>query len=101
MESAGYRVLLARDGVEAVDAFHHNGAAIDAVLLDMTMPRKGGEEAREIRALRPEVKIVLASGFSEQDAIQRFEVDGLDGFLQKPFQPRELIRKMREILIGP
>ena len=98
LEGVGYSVLLAADGAEAVEVFRREADRIDAVLLDMTMPRMGGEEVyREIRRLGADVKIVLTSGFSEQDAIRRFQGDGLDGFLQKPFKPRELVDKMREI----
>ncbi len=101
LEGVGFSVLLAADGAEAVEAFRRDGAAIDAVLLDMTMPRMGGEEAyREIRRLHPDVKIILSSGFSEQDAVRRFSAEGLAGFLQKPFKPRQLVAKMRGLFAG-
>ncbi len=100
LEGVGFSVLLAADGAEVVEAVRRDGR-IDAVLLDMTMPRMGGEEAyREIRRLDPEVKIILSSGFSERDAIRRFDSDGLAGFLQKPFKPRELVGKMRQLFGG-
>ena len=99
LETVGYEVMTAQDGEEAVEIYREKGAEIDAVLLDMTMPRMGGEETfREIRALRPDARIILSSGFNEQDAVERFPGLGLDGFLQKPFQPQELIRVVRELL---
>jgi PAS domain S-box-containing protein len=99
LETVGYEVETAADGVEAVEVIRRDGDRVDAVLLDMTMPRMGGEEAyHEIRRMRPEVKVILTSGFNEQDAIKRFSGTDLEAFLQKPFQPQELIRKIRELL---
>ncbi len=99
LESAGYKVLLASDGVEAVETFRRHGDRLSAVLLDMTMPRMGGEEAfREIRRIRSDAKIILASGFHEQDAAGQFDGNRLAAFLQKPFQPRDLIDMVRQVL---
>ncbi len=99
LESVGYSVLTASDGSDAVEVFRRRGEEIDAVLLDMTMPRMGGEEAcREIRRLRPDAKIIVASGFSEQEAAQRFAGEDVDGFLQKPFRPNALMEKVRRLL---
>ena len=99
LENAGFQVLLAVDGVEAVEIFRERSDQLCAVLLDMTMPRMAGDEAyREIRRIRGDAKIILSSGFNEQDAIHRFAGQPLAGFLQKPFQPRELVEKMRQVL---
>ncbi|MEM7350660.1 MAG: ATP-binding protein [Acidobacteriota bacterium] len=99
LENAGYTVLLAVDGVEAVESFRRHHDELHAVLLDLTMPRMGGEEAyREIRRIRADAKIILSSGFNEQDSVGRFSGEHLAGFLQKPFQPRELIEKIRQIV---
>jgi len=98
---AGYNVLLAEDGQEAIDVFREHADKIAAVLLDMTMPRMGGEEAfRELRAISPDVKVILSSGFNEQDAITRFVGKGLAGFLQKPYRPQELYERLRQVLGG-
>ncbi len=100
LERVGYSVLVAGDGVEAVEVFRRHGDRIALVLLDMTMPRMGGEEAyREIRRIRGDARIVLTSGFNERDTVTRFAGQGLDGFLQKPFQPETLIKLVREILL--
>ncbi len=71
---------------------------IALVLLDLAMPRMDGEEAfREIRALREDVKVILCSGYTEEEATERFADQGLDGFLQKPFGMGKLEEKIRKI----
>jgi len=99
LETVGYEVVTAEDGEAALEIFRREGAKIDAVLLDMSMPKMGGEEAfREMRRLRADTRVILSSGFNEEDSVDRFLGQGPDGFLQKPFQPQELIRAVRELL---
>jgi two-component system, cell cycle sensor histidine kinase and response regulator CckA len=99
LERCGLTVLLAKDGGEAVDLFRRHLREIDLVILDMTMPVMGGSEAfREIRQLRPEQKVLLMSGYTESDAIDRFGEKGLSGFLQKPFRVAQLEEKLRQLL---
>jgi CheY-like chemotaxis protein len=99
LETVGYEVLTAEDGEQALQLYRQEGGSIDAVLLDMTMPKKGGEEVfREIRSLAPGARIVLSSGFSEQDTLDRLKDPAPDAFLQKPFQPQDLIRVVRRLL---
>ena len=91
LAALGFEVITARDGVEGLNAFRAAGETICAVLLDLTMPRLDGEETfRELRQLRPDARVILMSGFSEQEAGARFVGKGLAGFLQKPFTPDEL-----------
>jgi CheY-like chemotaxis protein len=99
LESAGFTVLLAADGAEGVSVFREHADAIRVVLLDMTMPRMGGDEAfGEMRAIRPEVPVVLCSGYTEQDALDRFALEGFAGFLQKPFQIDTLLEKITSVV---
>jgi len=99
LEMKGFQVLEARDGQEAVDLVRVQGAAIGVVLLDMTMPRMGGEEAfREMRLLHPDIRVILSSGYNEVEAMSRFMGKGLKGFIQKPYGPRELLAKIQDIL---
>ena len=99
LETVGYEVLTAEDGEKAVELYRREGQTIDAVVLDMTMPKKGGEEVfREIRSFAPDARIILSSGFSEQDTLDRMKDPAPDAFLQKPFQPQELIRAVRRLL---
>ena len=99
LERHGFDVLTARDGQEGLDVFRRHAADLSLVLLDMAMPRMGGEEAfGRMRRLRAEVPVVLVSGYHEEDATGRFAGEGLAGFLQKPFQFDVLVRKVREVL---
>jgi two-component system, cell cycle sensor histidine kinase and response regulator CckA len=99
LESLGFRVLLAPDGREGVRMFREHAADITLVILDMTMPHMNGEEAfTEMRRIRGDARVLLVSGYSEEDATSRFAGKGLAGFLQKPFRTDELREKMREIL---
>jgi PAS domain S-box-containing protein len=102
LESAGFLVLEARDGLEAVECFEKMGASIDLVFLDMTMPRMGGAEAfRRIRAHSPNVRVLLTSGYTQKESLDSLAELPPDGFLQKPFRVRELISKVRELLRKP
>ncbi len=95
----GFSVLTAVDGRDGVDTFQKHMADIRGVILDMTMPRMSGEETfRELRRLRPDVRVLLTSGYNEQDATNRFAGKGLAGFIQKPFQVASLIAKVRDML---
>jgi len=96
----GFQVLTANDGVEALELFRDRAHDISAVVLDLTMPRLSGEDTlREMRVIRPDVQVVLSSGYTEQDAIARFGANGVAAFLQKPYAPEQLIEKLR-VLVG-
>ncbi len=102
LKQLGFDVLTARDGQEAVDTFREHAPSIDAVLLDLTMPQLNGEEVFcELHRLRPEVPVLLASGYSEADVSDRLVSRGYAGFIQKPFLPDALVEKVRTALGGP
>jgi two-component system cell cycle sensor histidine kinase/response regulator CckA len=87
LQRLGFTVLVAEDGRDALDVFVAHREAVTLVVLDMTMPRLNGEETfRELRRLEPKVKVILTSGYNEQEATNRFAGKGLAGFVQKPFQ---------------
>ena len=99
IERRGFVVLTAADGQAALDVFRQRPDEIALVILDMTMPRMNGEETfRELRRIRPGVRVLLTSGYNEQDATNRFAGKGLAGFIQKPFQMDKLLAKVRDIL---
>ncbi len=99
LERAGFRVLTAETGREGVLLFAQHADEVRAVLLDMTMPDMNGEETfRELRAIRPDVKVILSSGYNEQEVTSRFAGKGLAGFIQKPYQVRSLIDRVRRVL---
>lgn len=99
LEFAGYEVLTSEDGQESVEVFRQRVHELSLVLLDMTMPRMEGKDAfREMRRINPDVPVILMSGYNEQDATNEFCGRGLAGFIQKPFKPEDLYRKIAEIL---
>lgn len=99
LEDLGYKVIECRDGEEAVDLFRVISHEINAVILDMVMPRLAGPEAFEaMRMINPDVKILIASGFSINGAASSLLKAGAAGFLQKPYQAEDLSLKLHEIL---
>ena len=97
LERCGYTVEVATDGKTAVDIFTARPNDFAAVLLDLTMPVMNGEEAlQKIRGIRPDVPVVLSSGFSESEALQRFRQNDLSGFLQKPYTGTALARRIKQ-----
>ncbi len=99
LEAVGFEVALAADGREAVEIFRARSEEIRAVLLDMTMPHMGGEETfTELRRIRGDVRVILSSGYNEQEATNRFAGKGLAGFIQKPYPPQNLVELLRGIL---
>jgi two-component system cell cycle sensor histidine kinase/response regulator CckA len=99
LERSGFTVLTASDGREALEVFGAHRDEIDAVLLDLTMPELSGEEVfRKLRRIRADVRVILSSGYVEQDATARFDGMGLAGFIQKPYLLPALVGKVREVL---
>lgn len=91
LQRLGHQVVLAQDGEEALQLFRNNPADYACLLLDLTMPRRDGlSTCREVRALRPDVPIILCSGYPEEEAVQRYGDDGPTGFLQKPYRLQNL-----------
>ncbi|MBN2575839.1 MAG: PAS domain S-box protein [Deltaproteobacteria bacterium] len=99
LRAAGFQVIIAADGREAIEKFVANMKDIDVVVLDLTMPHSDGEACfRELRQLKPGVKVILSSGYNEQDIVNRFAGKGLAGFVQKPYTGSELLAKIHEVL---
>ena len=92
IEHFGYTALEAEDGLAAVEIFRKHAAEISIVLLDMTMPGLSGEETfHELCQIRPDVSVVLSSGYNELEATRRFNNgEKLAAFLQKPYTAEQL-----------
>ena len=102
LEKLGFTVLTAEDGRAALEVFRSPVDEIVVVLLDLTMPHLDGEETfRELRRIRPDVRVILSSGYNEQETTNRFAGKGLAGFLQKPYGLRPLGEKIRQVLEAP
>ncbi|MEO1084440.1 MAG: response regulator, partial [Acidobacteriota bacterium] len=100
LEQQGWCVLTAVDGEDALDTFNRHRGTIDAVLLDITMPKLGGiETLKELQAIDPSVKVLLASGYSRH-ALGELQADDEHryGFLKKPYRAAELERELLELL---
>ena len=99
LEHLGFDVLLAADGRIALKIFSEHRHEIRCVILDLTMPRMGGEETfRELRRIDPQARIIMSSGYNEQDVVHRFIGKGLSGFIQKPYQLKSLAQTLMKIL---
>ena len=98
LERAGYRVLDAADGAFAMEQYRDNPGEIGAVLLDLTMPVMDGcQVLRELRAIDPNVRVILSSGFSEHDLAARGAA-GDEHFLQKPYLVGALLDSVRDVM---
>jgi len=99
LERQGYRVLEASDGLQALRRYEVEGDRIDLVLSDVVMPRMSGRELVDrVRAIRPDMRVLYMSGYTE-DAIVRHGVrDASTVLLGKPFAPADLLAKIREVL---
>ena len=95
LRELGYTTLVAGDGREALTVFIEN-PNIDFVILDMTMPNMDGEQCfRELRRLRPDIRVIISSGYNEQEVTQKFCGKGLAGFIQKPYKLSLLIEVIK------
>jgi DNA-binding NtrC family response regulator len=94
LERAGYRVLTASGGVEGLEVFSANSAAIGLVVLDLTMPRMSGKEVlTELSRIGGDVRVILASGYSHPDSLPTGP--NIAGFLHKPFRFDDLLTTIR------
>lgn len=99
LRAGGFSVDVAENGRTAIDRFRLAPNRYRAVLLDFTMPEGDGEEAfLEIRQIRPHAPVLIMSGYSPQHVLDRFVGKGLNGFIQKPFQARDLMNALRKAL---
>lgn len=95
LERIGFQVTTASDGRQAVEVYGREGEMIDLVVLDLTMPHMDGEETlRELKRIDPEVRIVMASGYSNHEIEARLAGQGLLGFIQKPYTMAQLKERL-------
>ena len=101
LQELGYSVLLAENGLDAVEIFRENPGVIDLVLLDMIMPNCGGHQAfYQIRELDPKAKILLSSGYVSENEVQDLLHQGACGFLSKPHRIATVAKAIRAALDG-
>lgn len=99
LKSAGYDVLVAKDGQEAISLFKENHQEIKLVLLDMLMPKKSGKEAYlEMKKTRPDLKVLLNSGFKKDERVEEVLNLGIQDFIEKPYTRQQLLKAVHDIL---
>jgi PAS domain S-box-containing protein len=97
----GYTILEAANGQEAIELFQRNLNKIMLVILDLSMPVMDGEEClKRLKGIKPDVPILLSTGFSETEAARRFQSAGVATFLQKPYTAQHLARLVKSALSG-
>lgn len=97
--SKGYKVLYAKDGLEAIDVFRQHSREIHLVLTDMDLPKMGGEElVKVLLEINPKLKIICASGYVEPETKAKVLKSGAKAFLAKPYDPAAMLAKVRETL---
>jgi len=99
LKKCGYEVLVATEGAEALTIASDSRTIIDAVVTDFVMPGMNGRQLVEkLLELRPEIASLLMSGYNDDKTLHRGVQDGDTAFLQKPFSPDQLARKVRSVL---
>jgi len=99
--SYGYRVRLAVDGEDGVAVYRQLAGQVDLVILDMVMPKQGGRETfLKLQEIDPRVRVLFSTGYSQNEKVNEILALGVRGFIQKPYQIRDLLAKVREILDG-
>jgi signal transduction histidine kinase/ActR/RegA family two-component response regulator len=99
LEKLGYHVLVADNGVQAIQTVRQGAQKLDLVILDMIMPGlAGGKTFESIREIGPEIPVLLSSGYSRNRQVEEIIRKGANGFIQKPFQVAELSQIVRTVI---
>jgi CheY-like chemotaxis protein len=99
LEKMGYAVLEAGSAEDAQSIAASHAGAIDLLLTDSVMPGMSGPDlARQMRSQRPGLKVLFTSGYTDDAIVRHGLLDATEAFLQKPFTPDSLARKVREVL---
>ncbi len=99
LKNLGYKTITARDGLEAVEIYERDHEDIDAIILDMAMPRMSGDEAyRLFRKIEPSVKVILSSGYRMDRRVVETLESGANCFMQKPYDLQTLSHKVSSVL---
>ena len=99
LENRGYTVLEARDGAHAVEICEQRSASIHLMVTDVVMPKMSGHElAQRVAPLRPEMRVLFVSGYTGDALTQQGGLGPRAAFLEKPFGPGDLVKKVRQVL---
>jgi len=99
LEDAGYHVLTAKDGIEAIDVYSRNQNAVDLVLCDMALPKLGGWTVYlALKERDPQVKMILTSGYLDPKVKSDMVKGGVRDFIPKPYVPETIVKSVRQAL---
>lgn len=99
LSRAGYQVIAACNGIEAIEAYRDKKDQISLVVLDLIMPQMGGRQClEELLKIDPKVRVVVASGFSVDDLARGGLEARVGGFVSKPYRMTEMLKVVREVL---
>ena len=98
LQQLGYKVLDAKDGLEAIEIFKSNQSEVDLVILVMNMPHNGGSTFEKLKMIDEDEKVIIASGYAESQRIREMLEQGCFGFIQKPFSLNVLSQKILNVL---
>jgi two-component system, cell cycle sensor histidine kinase and response regulator CckA len=99
LQNIGFEVLAVETGREAIREFERRSAEVRVVVLDVTMPDLSGDQVlKELRRIRPDIPVLLCSGYSEDEMSDRFSPEDLESFLQKPYTFDLFRDRLRQLL---
>ena len=100
LRNTGFEVFEVADGSSAIDLLRANGGNIDLILLDMTIPgAPSSEVVAEAAKIRPDIKVVLTSAYSQEMIAGAMNAPQISGFIRKPFQLGDLVKKLQNTLV--
>ncbi len=99
LQTLGYSVILAENGLDAVEIYRSNPGQIDCVILDMIMPKMGGHNTfYQLKTLNPDVKVILSSGYVSQEEVDDLLKQGAKAFIPKPHRISDIAKELRSVL---
>ena len=99
LQQLGYAVFTAEDGRRAIEVFREHGEKIECVLLDLSMPNLDGIQTyAELRKIKPDIRVILVSGYTEKDLESRLSGAEMAAFLPKPYDTRQLQETLDRVL---